>query len=154
MPLDIQLSADEVRILLESGYLATERREYGKAKEIFEGCVALGRGVDVAEVALANLQLVQGKPKDAEKLLRQAVKGRPENAYAWAQLAEMLHTQGKKDEALEAAGKAKALDADGPYGAMAASVEEAVKQGADYSYKTVKEQEQAAKELAAKRAGK
>jgi tetratricopeptide (TPR) repeat protein len=153
MALDVQVSPEETRVLLESGYLATERREYAKAKEIFEGCIALGRGADVAEVALANLDLVQGKPKDAEKALRAAVKSRPENAYAWALLGEILHTQGKKQESLEALSKAKSLDASGAFGGMAGAMEEAVNQGADYSYKTVKEQEQAAKELV-KKAGK
>ena len=60
MALDVQVTSEELRLLLESGYLSTERREYVKAKEIFEGVQALGRGADVAEVGLANLYLMQG----------------------------------------------------------------------------------------------
>lgn len=151
MALDVQVSTDEVRVLLESGYLATERREYAKAKEIFEGALALGRGTDVAEVALANLQLVQGNPKEAEKQLRQILKSKPDNAFAHALLGELLHTQGKKQEALDALSKAKAGDP--ALGRMAGAVEEAVTAGATYSYKTVKEQEKAIKDQGGKPAG-
>jgi len=139
MALDVQVSTDEVRVLLEAGYLATERREFPKAKEIFEGAIALGRGVDVAEVALANLLLVQGNPKDAEKALRQVLKAKPDSAPAWALLGEVLHVQGKKQDALDAVGKAKAGD-----GALASVLEGAFQEG-DYSYKTPKEVEAAKK---------
>ncbi len=133
MALDVQIAPEELRLLLESGYLATERREYGKAKEIFEGVAAIGRGVDVAEVGLANLYLMQQNSKDAEKLLRQAIKSNAQNAYAHALLGELLHTLGKKDEALEMLGKAKSLDR-GAVASMASAVEEAVKSGVDYKY--------------------
>src|SRR5437879_5158138 len=109
MALDVQISTDELRLLLEAGYLATERREFAKAKEIFEGIQALGRGADVAETGLANLYLVQGNQKEAEKLLKQAVKSNPKNAYATALLGELLHTLGKKDEALATLKQAKSL---------------------------------------------
>ena len=134
MPLDVQITVEETRLLLEAGYLATERQEYVKAKEIFEGVQALGRGADVAEVGLANLHLVQQQSKDAEKLLRQAIKTNPQNAYAHALLGELLHTLGKKEEALEVLGKAKALD-QGATAGMAAAVEEAVKADVAYKYK-------------------
>ena len=134
MPLDVQITVEETRLLLEAGYLATERKEYVKAKEIFEGVQALGRGADVAEVGLANLHLMQQQSKEAEKLLRQAIKTNPQNAYAHALLGELLHTLGKKEEALESLGKAKALD-QGATAGMAAAVEEAVKTDVAYKYK-------------------
>jgi tetratricopeptide (TPR) repeat protein len=135
MALDIQLSTDEVRLLLEAGYLATERREWQKAKEIFEGIQATGRGADVAEMGLANLCLVSNNPKEAEKLLRQALKTNPKNAYASALLGELLHTQGKKDEALAVLAQAKAADK-GAAAEMAGAVEAAVKTEVAYKYKS------------------
>ncbi|HVY62652.1 MAG TPA: tetratricopeptide repeat protein [Planctomycetota bacterium] len=135
MALDVQIGTEELRLLLEAGYLATERREFGKAKEIFEGVQAIGRGVDVAETGLANLHLVQGNQKDAEKLLRQALKTNPKNAYATALLGELLHTLGKKDEALAALNQAKQLDP-GASAAMASAVEAAVNENVAYDYKT------------------
>jgi tetratricopeptide (TPR) repeat protein len=134
MAVDVQISTEELRLLLEAGYLATERREWTKAKEIFEGVQALGRGADVAEVGLANLYLSQGNAKDAEKVLRQAVKTNGSNAFAYAQLGELLHTLGKNDEALEMLKKAKELDK-GAIAAFAANVEDLVKQGVEWSYK-------------------
>lgn len=134
MALDLEPSTAEVRLLLEAGYLAAERREYAKAREIFEGVIALGRGADVARVGLANIHLLQSQPKEAEKLLREAVKSSPANAYAWAQLGEFLHTQGKKDEALETLAKARSLDSSGAFGGMAQAVEEAVRTDLAYKY--------------------
>lgn len=134
MALDVELETEELRFLLESGYLATERREYGKAKEIFEGVQAIGRGADVAEVGLANLHLLQGNAKEAEKHLKQAIKSNGSNAYAHAQLGELLHTLGKKDEALAMLSKATSLDSGGPVGQMAAAVEEAVRTDLAYKY--------------------
>lgn len=136
MALDVQVSTEELRLLLEAGYLATERREFAKAKEIFEGIQAIGRGADVAETGLANCYLVQGNQKDAEKLLRQAVKTNPQNAYASALLGELLHTLGKKDEALEMLAKARSMDKSGSVAQMAGAVEDAVKGDVTYNYKS------------------
>lgn len=133
MALDLQLAPEELRLLLEAGYLATERREWVKAKEIFEGVVALGRGADVANVGLANLNLIQGQPKDAEKLLKAAIQANPKNAYAHALLGELLHTLGKKEESLEVLAKARELG-DPAAAQMASAVEEAVTTGVAYKY--------------------
>jgi tetratricopeptide (TPR) repeat protein len=148
MALDLQLAPEELRLLLEAGYLATERREWVKAKEIFEGIVALGRGADVASVGLANLQLMQSNPKEAEKLLKQAIGANPKNAYAHALLGELLHTLGKKDESLEVLAKAKELG-DPAAAQMASAVEEAVNTGVAYKYQVPGQQKGGAAKPAA-----
>lgn len=134
MALEVQVAPEELKLLLEAGYLATERREFGKAKEIFEGVQALGRGADVAEVGLGNLFLVQGNAKEAEKVLRQAIKSNPQNGYAHAELGELLLTQGKPDEARQMTDKAKVLDR-GAAAALAGAVGEALDQKMAYRYK-------------------
>jgi lipopolysaccharide biosynthesis regulator YciM len=88
----------------------------------------------VAEVGLANLHLLQQHEKEAEKLLKQAIQTNPTNAYAHAMLGELLHTLGKKDEALSILTRATTLDR-GAIATMAAAVEEAVKTGVEYKYK-------------------
>ena len=133
MALELQLAPEELRLLLEAGYLATERREWVKAKEIFEGVQAIGRGADVAAVGLANLHLIQSNPKEAEKLLKDAIKSNPKNAYAHALLGELLHTLGKKEESLEILKKARDLG-DPAAAQMASAVEEAVTTGVAYKY--------------------
>ncbi len=67
--------------------------------------------------ALINLAILEGQAGDlvsAEKHLREAVRRRPEKSEAWSNLAVALELQGKRDEALQAAEKAKTLDLLGP----------------------------------------
>ena len=139
MALDLKLGADEVRLLLESGYMLTERREFAKAKEVFEAVEALGQGADVAQMGLANLLVLQGNVKEAEKQLKAAVKTNAKNASAHAQLGELYHTLGKKDEALASLKEAEKLDPQGPTGQYAKSVREAVETGLAYKYEVPKD---------------
>jgi tetratricopeptide (TPR) repeat protein len=138
MALNMKLGTDEVRLLLETGYLLAERREYVKAKEVFEGVEALGQGADVAQMGLATLHTIQGNPKEAEKFLRAATKSNPKNAFARAQLGELLHTLGKKDEALAELKEAEKLDPQGATGEYARSVRQAVEGGVQYKYQVPK----------------
>jgi tetratricopeptide (TPR) repeat protein len=135
MALEVKPSQEEVRVLLESGYLLVERRQYDAAKEVFEGVEAMGRGADVAQMGLATLHTIQGNVKEAEKLLKAAVKANPKNAFAHAQLGELYHTMGKKEEALAALKLAEEADPSGPLGgAFARAVREAVEGGHAYRY--------------------
>lgn len=138
MALNMKLSTEEVRLLLESGYLLMERREYAKAREVFEGVEAIGHGADVAQMGLATLHTIQGNTKEAEKLLRASIKTNAKNAYAHAQLGELLHTLGKKDEALASLKQAEDLDPQGPTGEYARSVKKAVDAGIGYKYEVPK----------------
>jgi tetratricopeptide (TPR) repeat protein len=134
LALNVQLSVEEVRVLLESGYLLMERREFAKAKEVFEGVEALGRG-EAGGLGLGEVHLRLGNEKEAEKSFRAAAKANPKGALARAKLGELLHTMGKKDEALAELKEAEKLDASGPFGQYAASVRKAVEEGTQYKYK-------------------
>lgn len=135
MALNVKVETDELRLLLESGYLLIQRNELQKAKEVFEGVEALGQGLDVAGLALSHLHLIHGNVKDAEKALRGAVKANPKFALAYANLGELCHTQGRKDEAQEFLGKAEELDPQGPAGQFARTLKAAIAEGgADYHY--------------------
>ena len=134
MALNVKLTTEELRLLLETGYLLRERRELQKAKEVFEGVQALGQAADVASMGLADVLLVMGNVKDAEKALQAAIKASPKFALAHAQLGELYHTQGKKAEAVEELQKAESLDPQGTAGTFAKSVLKAVETGVDYKY--------------------
>ncbi len=135
MALDVQLDTEELRLLLEAGFVLIDRRELAKAKEVFEGVVAIGgAGTDVALLGLANLSMIDGNQKDAEKQLKTALQANPNNAHVRATLGELYHTMGKKEQALAELKKAEDLDPNGSAGAYARAVREAVETGVAYAY--------------------
>ena len=134
MGLNVKLRPEEVWAMLEAGYLLAERREYAKAKEVFEGMEALGHGADVAQLGLASVLLIEGNAKEAEKALRAAVKNNPKFALAHAQLGEILYTQGKKEDALASLKQAEDLEPKGPAGEYARWVRQAANEGTVYKY--------------------
>jgi tetratricopeptide (TPR) repeat protein len=134
MPLNIKLSTEELKLLLEAGYVLIDRREFAKAKEVFEGVVAVGQAADVARMGLAQVLMIEGNAKEAEKQLKEAAKANPKSAHVHAQLGELYHTMGKKEEALAALKQAEGLDPNGSAGRYARSVREAVEQGIAYTY--------------------
>ena len=134
MPLNVTISEQELRGLLESGFLLRERMEFDKALEVFEGAVALRPDVEVAQLGLANMYEVTGRHKDAQAVLETLVKKNPKSAVAQLQLGEFFHTHGKKDEAKKALDQAMALDPNGPTGDAARATLAVIDQGIDYSY--------------------
>lgn len=138
MALDVKLGTEELRLLLETGYLLAERREFAKAKEVFEAVEAIGQGADVAQMGLAHVHLVSGNQKEAEKYLKAAVKANPTNAFAHSQLGELLYTLGKKDEAAQSLKEAESLDKNGPVGEYARAVRQAMDTGLEYRYRADK----------------
>jgi len=144
MGLNVKLSTEELRLLLETGYLLAERREWQKAKEVFEGVQALGQAAEVASMGLADLHLVLGNAKDAEKALKAALKASPQFALAHAQLGELCHTQGRKEEAIASLKKAEELDPQGTAGEFARSVLKVMDLGVAYKYAAPKDEKKEA----------
>jgi hypothetical protein len=96
------------------GLLAKQRGDLARAREHFEEAM----DANPQEVtALINLAILDGESGDlpaAERRLREAVERRPDKSEAWSNLAVALELQGKRDEALAASEKARALDLLGP----------------------------------------
>ncbi len=92
------------------GLIAKERGDLAQARARFEQAVSANpREVN----ALINLAILDGETGDlaaAERRLRDAVELRPDKSEAWANLAVALELQGKREEALQAAEKARATD--------------------------------------------
>jgi Tfp pilus assembly protein PilF len=145
MALNVKLSEEELKFLLESGYLYIDRREFAKAKEVFEGVAATGQATDVARMGLANVLTIQGDTKEAEKQLREALKANPKNAHVQAQLGELLYITGKKEDAVAALKQAEALDPTGPAAKYARAVMAAIDEGTVYSYQDPTQPETAKK---------
>ncbi len=130
----VEVSMEEVRVLLEAGRIYVDRKEYDKAREVFEGARELAPDGEAVLICLANLDLVTGKGADAVKSLKEALKANPKSALAKALLGEAYHTQGKKGDAEKELKEAKKLDPNGPGGKLADALLKVMALGLDYTY--------------------
>ena len=94
MTLGVEVTEQELKALLEVGFLHRERGEADQARQVFEGVLALRPDLAVAKVGLANALQLAGDDAGAEKALREAAGSQPDNAFVQQQLGECLHTLG------------------------------------------------------------
>ena len=125
----IPVPSEDLRILLESGYLYLGMQRYKEAKEVFEGVVELAPKSEVPLVALGNVYCVQGKFDQAIKTYQEALKVEPDSAFATAYMGEALFFKGQKDKAVEALDKASKMDPGGKSGEFARSLLDLIKKG-------------------------
>jgi hypothetical protein len=92
------------------GLLARERGDRAAARLAFTQAIDVNPHEVNAHINLAILSGEEGDLAGAEKILREAVALRPEKSEAWANLAVALELQGRREEALQASEKARALD--------------------------------------------
>lgn len=134
MTLNVEISAQEIRALLETGFLLWERTELDKAAEVFDGVLALRPQLEPALIGLANVRQAQGRAEEAKACFEEATKAHPASANAHALLGEFYHTQGQKDAALRELNKAIELDPSGPFGEAARAIKTLVDEGVAYTY--------------------
>jgi len=125
----IQVPSEDLRILLESGYLYLGMQRFKEAKEVFEGVVVLAPKSEVPLVALGNVHCVQGKFDQAIKTYKEALEIEPKSAFATAYLGEALFFRGDKEKAVEALEKASKMEPDGKSGDFARSLLDLIKKG-------------------------
>lgn len=125
----IPIPSEDLRILLESGYLYLGMQRYKEAKEVFEGVVVLAPKSEVPLVALGNVYCVQGKFDQAIKTYQEALEVEPNSAFATAYMGEALFFKGQKDKALPILEKASKMDPSGKSGEFARSLLDLIKKG-------------------------
>jgi tetratricopeptide (TPR) repeat protein len=125
----IAVPSEDLRILMEAGYLYLGMLRYKEAQEVFEGVVALAPKSDVPLVALGNVFCVQAQFDKAIKTYQQALSVDPQSAFAQAYLGEALLFKGEKDQALDTLKKASTMDPKGKSGDFARSLIELINKG-------------------------
>lgn len=125
----IPVPSEDLRVLLEAGYLYLGMQKFKEAAELFEGVIALAPKSEVPVVALGNVFCVQGKFDQAVKTYEKALELDPQSAFATAYLGEALFFKGDKAKALETLTKASKLDPDGKSGDFARSLLDLIKRG-------------------------
>lgn len=125
----IPVPSEDLRILLESGYLYLGMQRYKEAKEVFEGVVVLAPKSEVPLVALGNVYCVQGKFDQAIKTYQEALEVEPNSAFATAYLGEAQFFKGQKEKAVGNLEKASKMDPSGKSGEFARSLLDLIKKG-------------------------
>ena len=127
----IDVPRDDMVMMLEAGYLYLAMGKYTEARQIFEGVIVLTPKHEVPRVALGNVLFAQKKFLPAIRVLKEAIKLKPESAFAHAHLGEAFLFYGRKDEALQELKKSSDIEPRGKAGDFARSLTELIGMGYD-----------------------
>lgn len=116
---DVQASDDELRVILEAGFVLREAGRADEAEAVFRGMTELLPESDVPRVALGTVELHRGNFAEAQVLCEEALRVRPESLYARVHRAEALLFQGKREEAESELNEIINADSDSPHGRTA-----------------------------------
>jgi len=125
----IEVPSEDIRLLLESGFLYLAMGKKAEAKEIFEGVSYLAPESEVPLVCLGNVFFTEFKFAEAIKIYQKALKMAPQSAFAMAYLGESLFFDRKKEEALKVLKQASDSDPQGKSGDFARSLTEMIQKG-------------------------
>ena len=105
----LKLRANDPNALALQSIVATVQGEKDRALEIAQRAVQAAPDSGAARIALSYAQQAQFDLEGARASLEETVKREPQNALAWARLAELHASFGELGKALDAAQKAVAL---------------------------------------------
>lgn len=95
----VQPSDEELRVILESGFVLREAGKFDDAEAVFRGAMELIPDSDVPLVALGTVELLRGRFAEAEAACAEALRLKPDSLYARVHLAEALLFQRRREEA-------------------------------------------------------
>ena len=96
---DISVDAEQLRVMLETGYILREAARFDEAEAVFRGVIELMPGSDVPRVGLGTVYLQRGDFAEAEAICEQAVADHPESDYARVHYGEALLFGRQRDKA-------------------------------------------------------
>jgi Flp pilus assembly protein TadD len=121
----VKPSDEELRVILESGFVLREAGRLDDADAVFRGALELLPESDVPRVALGTVELQRGRFAEAQTLCEEALRLRPASLYARVHRAESLLFQQHRDEAEEELREIAAAEPDSPHARTARALLEA-----------------------------
>lgn len=121
----VKPSDEELRVILESGFVLREAGRLDDADAVFRGALELLPDSDVPRVALGTVELQRGRFAEAQALCEEALRLRPGSLYARVHRAESLLFQRRRDEAEDELREIEASDPDSPHARTARALLEA-----------------------------
>ncbi|OYT70881.1 MAG: hypothetical protein CFK52_09660 [Chloracidobacterium sp. CP2_5A] len=119
MPLLPTPSDDELRAVLEAGYVLRDVMRYDEAATVFQGVAALRPDLELPCLALASVFIRQGELERAQELCESVLARRPDSLHAQTQRGEILLYRGARAEGEEALRAVVAQGGDSPHAATA-----------------------------------
>lgn len=112
---EVQPADDEMRVLLEAGFVLREAGRFDEAESIFRGVMELLPDSDVPFVGLGTVELQRGRFAESLSLCEEALRRRPQSLYARVHHAEALLFQHRRDEAQAELEEIISTDPDSPH---------------------------------------
>jgi tetratricopeptide (TPR) repeat protein len=109
----VNVSTDEVTLLMEAGLIYRYAGKFREAREVFEGVRALRPQSEVPQIALGTVEFDEGHFQEAIRHYQKAITMNPRSAYAYAQLGEAQLFDTDKQGARKSLEKALELDPKG-----------------------------------------
>jgi Flp pilus assembly protein TadD len=121
----VRPSDEELRVILESGFVLREAGRLDDADAVFRGALELLPDSDVPRVALGTVELQRGRFAEAQTLCEEALRLKPASLYARVHRAESLLFQQRRDEAEEELREIASAEPDSPHARTARALLEA-----------------------------
>ena len=121
----VRPSDEELRVILESGFVLREAGRLDDADAVFRGALELLPDSDVPRVALGTVELQRGRFAEAQALCEEALGVRPGSLYARVHRAESLLFQQRREEAEGELREMAQLEPDSPHARTARALLEA-----------------------------
>lgn len=112
---DIRAADEELRVILEAGFVLREAGRFDEAESVFRGVAELLPEADVPRVALGTVYLQRGRFDEALAACEEALRLRPGSPYARVHHAEALLFQKRRAEAEAELQELIAADPDSPH---------------------------------------
>jgi len=87
---EIPVSSEELRVMLETGYILREAAKFEQAEAIFRGVMEFLPDSEVPQVGLGTVFLQKGDFGQAEEICEKALEQNPDSLYARVHYAEAL----------------------------------------------------------------
>lgn len=97
---EIPVSDEELRVILETGFVLREAARFDEAEAVFRGAMELLPDSEVPQIGLATVFLQRGDFGKALEICRKAVETNPESLYARVHFAEAMLFARKRLEAV------------------------------------------------------
>lgn len=112
---DINVSDEELRVLLEIGFLHREMSQFDEAAEIFRGVAELIPSSEVPFVGLGTVEFQQRNFSAARESYERALEIKPQSLYARVHRAELWLFEGERERAEEELNDVIATDVESPH---------------------------------------
>jgi Flp pilus assembly protein TadD len=87
---EISVDSEQLRVLLETGYILREAARFDEAEAVFRGVIELMPDSEIPRVGLGTVYLQRGDFAEAEAICKQAFEDHPNSNYARVHYGEAL----------------------------------------------------------------